>query len=378
MAPKSKITKAKSGDVYKAVYSGKNPSKQLESLGNKLIQQINKKEAPTVSLPTRGLSNVWFDTKEKLLRMGSATSTRKFLNVAHSRKFMQTTIIANLAKKLVDAKKHASIREVYYQLKHTIGKSKENTFEGQEESDPIIEDIERSLNTLREELHIAADRKGYIYGDVTIEDAGDKINCSKLGTGGWGIPSNVEDIKFKTIKAKYVLVIETAAMFERLIEEKYAQKNKCVLIATQGQASRGIRRLIHRLSREAKIPIYVFTDGDPYGYYIYSVIKQGSINLAFLSDKLGTPECKFIGMTMADIEKYGLQNVTEKLKDLDKKRIKEEMRYPWFQNKYWQAELKSMIKGGVRIEQQALANKSLEFVAEKYLPEKIKNKDFLP
>jgi len=132
------------------------------------------------------------------------------------------------------------------------------------------------------------------------------------------------------------------------------------------------------LSNEAKLPVIVFTDGDPYGYYIYSVIKMGSINLAYLSSDLGTPNCKFIGMTMTDIEKYGLEKVTEKLKDLDIKRIKEEMNYAWFKDRRWQLELKKMLKGGVRIEQQALANKSLEFVAKKYLPDKLSREDFLP
>ncbi len=54
------------------------------------------------------------------------------------------------------------------------------------------------------------------------------------------------------------------------------------------------------------------------------------------------------------------------------------MKYAWFKDKRWQLELKKMLKGGVRIEQQALANKSLEFVAEKYLPDKISREDFLP
>jgi len=34
--------------------------------------------------------------------------------------------------------------------KHTLGASKENTFEDQSESDPIIEDLEVSIDTLRE------------------------------------------------------------------------------------------------------------------------------------------------------------------------------------------------------------------------------------
>ncbi len=62
----------------------------------------------------------------------------------------------------------------------------------------------------------------------------------------------------------------------------------------------------------------------------------------------------------------------------DYKRIIEEMNYPWFQNKEWQRQLKMALEMGVRIEQQALANKSLEFVAKEYLPEKINNGELLP
>ncbi len=351
---------------------------KIIKLGEELEEQVEAGRSPEIVMPAKGLGNVSFNEEKKLLQLGEKTMSRNFLNIAHSRKFMQTVMIANLCRKLVESEKHASIREVYYQLKHTIEGAKENTFDGQEESDPIIEDLERSLNILREQMNLTADRRGYMYGNVKIVDAGDTINCAKLGRGGYGIPSTVEDIGFADIQADFALVIETAAMYERLIEEKFAKKNNALLIATQGQAARGVRRLIHRISKEQKLPVIVFTDGDPYGYYIYSVIKMGSINLAYLSESLGTPDCKFIGMTMTDIEHYGLEKVTEQLKDLDVKRIKEEMSYPWFKNKRWQTELKKMLKGGVRIEQQSLANKSLDFVAKKYLPEKIQTADFLP
>ncbi|MFC2154816.1 DNA topoisomerase VI, partial [Candidatus Altiarchaeota archaeon] len=156
------------------------------------------------------------------------------------------------------------------------------------------------------------------------------------------------------------------------------QNNNCILIATKGQAARGCRRLINRLNKELKLPIIVFTDGDPWGYYIYSVLKAGSMSLAHESDRLGTPSISFVGMTMTDIKEYGLEKVTEKLKDVDKKRIDELLQYPWFHAKEWKRELKMMAKMGVRIEQQALASKSLEFVAEEYLPTKIKSKKLLP
>ena len=350
----------------------------LGKFGEGIYEQIMKEESPSIKIPQRGKSNVYFDDNEKVIQLGDKFSKRHFLNVAHTKKFMQTVLVASYCRRLVEENKHAGIRELYYALKHTVEGSKENTFDDQIESNPIIEDLETALDILREELNLTADRRGYIYGDVVLKDGEDEFNASKLGRGGWAVPGTVEEIDFLNLNAEYILVIETAAMCDRLIEEKFAQKNNALLVACQGQAPRGIRRLINRLHNEHKLPVYVFTDGDPYGWYIYSTIKQGSMNLAYLSRRLGVPDAKFIGMTMDDIDDYDLQKVTEKLKDMDKKRINEIMEYEWFKHKDWQEQMKKCLKLGVRIEQQALANKSLEFVAKEYLPQKIENEVFLP
>lgn len=351
---------------------------KLTNLGDTLLEEIKRNEIPKMQVPQRGLNNVIFNPKSAVLELGDKKSTRNYMNIAHTKKFMQSILIAAKCKELVERDKTASIRELYYQLKHNISDTKENTFEGQDESDPLIVDLETMLGVLREELHLKADDKGTIIGKIIIEDSGDAIDCSKLGRSGLSIPSIVEQYKFREVKADYVLVIETAAMFDRLVEEKYHIKNNCIMMATKGQAARGIRRLVHRINTELKLPVIVFTDGDPWGYYIYSVLKAGSMALAHESKRLGTPGVQFVGMTMTDIKEYGLEKVTEKLKDVDKKRITELLQYPWFQKNEWKNELQMMMDMGVRLEQQALASKSLEFVAEEYLPEKIKKKKLLP
>lgn len=351
---------------------------KIKAFAEDILTAIKKQASPSITIPLRTISNIYFDDKSATIKLGKKTFERKFLNVAHTKKFMQTLLIAARTKKLVEEKRHASIRELYYQLKHSIKGRKENTFEDQSESDSIIEDLEVTLNVLREQLNLNAKKRGSLYGDITLRQTGDEFNCASLGRGGWSITSNVEDIEIIDISADFLLVIETDAMYERLVEEKFYKKNNALLIASEGQAPRGVRRLIHRLSTEHNLPVIVFTDGDPYGWYIYSVIKQGSINLAYMSDRLSTPKSRFIGMTMSDISEYGLENVTERLKDADIKRIKEELKYPWFKTPEWQRELKTALKKKVRIEQQALANKSLQFVAEEYLPEKISQERFLP
>ncbi len=356
---------------------------KIEKISKEIVSQIKKEESPTFLTSQRGRSNVEFDEKKGVLQLGEKMTSRNFLNLGHAKKFMQTTLVASKTFDYLKKNKTASIREIYYELKHSLGSGKENTFEDQTESDSVIVDLEHSAETIREKLNLHANPKGALYGDITLKDKmhnNDTFNMLQLGRGGWSIMSRMEPEEIEIVKtnAKYVLVIETSAMYERLVEEDFAKKNKAILVGVGGQAARGARRLIHRLYKEENLPVYVFTDGDPYGWYIYSVIKQGSMALAAHSGFLACPKAKYIGMTIEDIHDYELKEVTEKMKVGDVKRAKEMLNYAWFQNKPWQDELKRSIKEGVRIEQQALANKSLEFVAETYLPEKINGKKFLP
>jgi len=363
--------------------SPKEIADRIKKTAESMVTQIGKQQDPEFTTMQRGKSNVVWDENKGYLELGEKEATRTFPNVAHARKFMQTTMIMNKTREYLEHNKTASIREIYYELKHTVEDTKENTFEGQDESDPIIVDLEHSVDTIREKLNLHANPKGTLYGDITLLDRmhhNDKFNASKLGRGGWSIMSRVEPEEIEIIdsSAEYLLVCETEAIFERLIEEGYPKQNKSILIGTGGQAARGARRLIHRIHNELDLPTIVFTDGDPYGWYIYSVIKQGSMALAAHSEFMSVPDAKYVGMTLEDIKEYKLEAVTERMTDGDVKRAKEMLAYPWFLNKEWQDELKKAIDIKVRIEQQALANKKLDFVATHYLPEKIKNKQFLP
>jgi len=357
------------------------PREMLKNLGMNVTGKIEKVENPEITLPIRTLSNVFFDEQNKLIKLGDKISKRTYMNVAHTRKFMQTLLVAAECKKIIDQNVSTSIRDLYYALKRTIPDTNENTFEDQNESDPVLEDLEAALNTLREKLHLQADRKGYMAGNILINDTGDEIDCSKMGSSGWAIPSNAEPdvIKLSKCDAKFVLVIEKDAVWQRLNEDKFWRKHNCLILTGKGQPARGTRRLINRLHKELKLPVYVLTDADAWGFYIYSVIKQGSINLSFLSDRLGTPEAKFIGITTQDVQKFDIpKNVTIKLNEGDKKRTNEMLNYVWFKPKEWQQELKHMLQVGYKLELEALSAKGIKFISETYLPQKIASKDFLP
>ena len=163
--------------------------KKLEGLGDNVLGQIEAGKEPAIELPVRNIGNIFFDKKTKTIKLGDKTSQRQFLNIAHTRKFMQTTLVASEIRKIIQQEATTSIRDLYYALKHTIADTNENTFEDQGESDPLIEDIESSLDLLREELHLAASSKGVIVGDMKIKDGKDTIDLTRMGSGGWGIPS---------------------------------------------------------------------------------------------------------------------------------------------------------------------------------------------
>src|SRR3989344_1435756 len=354
--------------------------KKIESLAKDVINEINKEQNPEVKFPLRGLANVHFDEKEQVIKMGNKTQSRVFFNVGQAKKFMQTFLVAKVLKDLIKQGITTPIRSIYYNSKHVIADTKEETWTDQSESDPIIEDLEVTLNALREELHIRAGAKGAMVGNLTIIDAGDRIDLRKMGSGGWSVPSIVENeiIQFDKCDAEYILFIEKDTIWSRFNEDKFWKKNKCIILHGGGQPPRGVRRLVRRMHDELKLQVYVLVDNDVYGLYIYSVIKQGSINLAFESERMAIPEARFIGLSSFDQEKYKLpKNVTLKLKDIDRKRISEVLAYPWFKKKQWQDELKHMVEKGVKLELEALSAKDFKFITEKYVPEKIKQKDWL-
>ena len=351
---------------------------KVEELGKDLVKEVLNSKPPILNVPVRALSNIVYNKQKEALELGNKISERNFFNVAHAKKFLQTLEVAAKSKDLLVLGKHASLRDVFYMIKRTIPNTKTNIVDDQSESDNAIEDLELLTSMSREQLNINANKMGSVAGQVIIEDKGDEIDWSRMGSGGWSIPSNVEEIKFKKVKAKYVIYMEKAAVWERLHEDKFWEKQNCIIMSSQGQTTRGIRRLLQRLSQEHNLPIYVLADADPWGYYIYSVLKYGSINLAHMSGSMTLSTARFLGITMDDIEKYGLKKHLIGFKEVDTARLSQIQNYEWFKsNKAWQRQFKLMSSVKAKAEIQALSARGISFISEKYLPEKINNKDWI-
>jgi DNA topoisomerase-6 subunit A len=379
---KSKSPKAGRTDVGgKAVTRGKQTAKKIEALAASIWDVASRSKDPGLDIPTRNLSNVSFNTRKRIIQMGANKQTRNFFNLGQAKKFMQTVVIAEGAHDLIDEGKTTSLRGLYYKSLHTIAGTSEKTFAAQEESDGIIEDLEVSLGSLREELHVFAKKKGTLVGNITIEDNGDTIDCRRMGTGGYAIPSIVEPdiIKFLKCEAKFVLHVEKDTVWNRFNEDRFWEKHNCILTEGGGQPPRGVRRLLQRLHTELNLPIYCLLDNDPWGYYIYSVIKTGSINLAYESQRMAIPDAKYIGLRSLDYERCSLRDdVKITLDDGDRKRAQQIANYEWFkEKKEWQKEIAKLLKNGFKMEVESLISKSISYVTEEYVPDRLKKKDWL-
>ncbi|RLG81356.1 MAG: DNA topoisomerase VI [Thermoprotei archaeon] len=409
---------------------------------SEIVKRIVEGKRPVLVMPKRVLTNTIYDEKNKLLLLGPEMQRRSFLDVNESRKFMQTLLMASIIYDALANDEYPTIRDLYYRGKHTItyrdlhGRiHRENTWDEQRESDSVIRDLEVYLGLLREELLILSKEKGKVVGNLVIKSGDDVIDLSRMGHGAYAIEPTPDLIEFVDVDAEYVLVVEKDAVFQQLHRYGFWKKHKAILVTSAGQPDRATRRFVRRLNEELKLPVYILTDSDPYGFYIYSVFKIGSITLSYESTRLAVPSAKFIGVMMTDVfgdeafrklaRKANLKNVFKdainklpqkkpylseserknyvikaKPKDVERavelvgyslalacledREIKSKIRkkegltgYPWFHTPEWMRELCIFFNTLSKLEIEAMASKGLRFLADKYIPEKIETHDYI-
>jgi DNA topoisomerase-6 subunit A len=362
---------------------GKNEAvtKRIKGEASRIKGKILEGKKPSMRFPLRSLANVKYQPKDGYFEIRGKTKERT-LTVSTVKTFAQTLRMMALSKELVDSDDIATKREAYYVSKNWDAAR----FNEQPESDTVIDDVEAFFGLNREQLGFIPEEKGGdIAGKLVVidvdRDTGKKlrIDCTKFGSGAYSIPIAVEHLEFET-NAEFILVIETAGMFQRLVKHNYWKKANCILVSMGGVPTRACRRFIRRLADGMKLPVYVFVDGDPYGFTnIYRTLKVGSGNAAHLNEFFCVPQARFLGITPQDIVDYKLP--THPLKDVDLKRAKDAVKNDPFilHHKPWQAAFEQLVKMGVRAEQQALAKHGLNYVMDTYLPQKLEHPErFLP
>ena len=133
----------------------------------------------------------------------------------------------------------------------------------------------------------------------------------------------------------------------------------------------------------------ILHNSDPYGWYIYSVFKVGSITLSYESERLATPGARFLGVFTSDIfgsrrlgkrpylSEAERRNYIIRATDMDKRRARQLRAYKWFQSRRWVSEINMFLRREAKLEIEALTSKGLKFLMDKYIPEKIEVGDWV-
>jgi len=338
---------------------------KLKGLGEEIIEDVVKKDIPTLKVPSRGTSNIVYDDAKRYFILGDRYGKRSLGNVKQIKKIGQMVHVANFCKDLVQREKTATLREMYY-----VSEGWDIGFDNQQESNIVGEDIEVTLGMSREDLGLMPEEDGAsVYGNIVFQEEDIEINALKSGKSGYTISPTIDEVDFLEHDVERVIAVETMGMFHRMVQEEAYKKFNTLIVGLKGQAARATRRFLKRVNEELNLPVYICNDGDPWGFHIAMVIISGSAKLAHVNHDLATPNAKFLGVTASDIVNYELP--TDPLKDIDVLRLKELANDPRYKDPAWQTEIKKMLKIGKKAEQQSFSKYGLEYVVDTYFPEKL-------
>lgn len=343
----------------------------LTDFGKKLYEQMSQGVFPWIKMPSRSTENIFYNPEIRQYVLGDKSVRRSARNIRHIKPFTQMVWAAYFANELSQHRKTSTLRDVYYSAQ-----AYDVAFKDQPESNAIITDLETVIGYAREDFKVFPEERSAIFGDLTIEYTvpgyeGKQYNLTSHPDGVMIGPA-LTSAEFVKTTADIVIAIEKGGLFTRFIEEEVHKKYNALLILTAGQAPRATRQFIHRLNKELELPVYIFTDGDPWGMHIAMVIISGSANAAHLRD-LTTPDAKWSGVWATDIVDYKLPS--DELTQIDIKRLLELQKDPRYKGTLWQREIKQFLKIKKKAEQEAFSRYGLTYIVDEYLPAKLKEAD---
>ncbi len=339
----------------------------LTRIGQDIVESIMAGRFPVFDIPDRRTGNIIFDTDEQEYVIGPTSVRRDSSNIRHVKSFAQLVWVASFAKELLKNNRTSSLRDLYYS-----SEAFDIEFADQAESDRIVGDLECLTGLPREEFGIFPEERSSIFGRVTMQYTvkGYEGKTVDLTISPDGLPIGPALMTAEPLdcKAELILAVESGGMFSRLIETRAWERFNAVLVQLGGQPPRATRRLIRRLHKTLDLPVYIFTDGDPWGMHIARVIMSGSANSAHIRE-LTVPTAKWMGVTADDIVSYSLPS--EPMTNADLKRLDELKNDVRYNSSEWLHHINAFKDIRMKAEQQAFSRYGIDYVVDTYLADKL-------
>ncbi|KAM9589972.1 meiotic recombination protein SPO11 isoform 3-T3 [Trichechus inunguis] len=299
------------------------------------------------------------------LQMVSHRTTRKIKSDSPKsvQNFALVLKILSMIYKLVQSNTYATKRDIYYTDSQLFG--------NQTVVDNIINDISCLLKVPRRSLHILSTSKGLIAGNLSyIEEDGTRVNCTGCSTAV-AVPSNIQGLR----NAKFLLIVEKDATFQRLLDDNFCSKmSPCIMVTGKGVPDLNTRLLVKKLWDLFHIPVFALVDADPHGIEIMCIYKYGSMSMSFEAHNLTVPAIRWLGLLPSDIKRLNIpKNTLIPLTKRDQMKLDSILKRPYVTcQPFWRKEMEIMADSKMKAEIQALTFISSDYLSKVYLPNKLK------
>ena len=363
------------------------------------LNRLKAKKPPVFQAIKCSLDNSDYNSKlGYLVSKGKKVSSE--LNVSSVQKisrsvFMMDILLTNIGTGAVNTK-----RELYYIAKGMIkGDSFYSPldFDGQTDSDSIIDFICDMFEVYREEMNcFANDRGGQTYSKnlIVTETMDDNtkavVDLSALGTTPFQPKNKPQQFQLKPKKGKidYCLIVESEGTANTLVSNGMTKRQNCIIMGAQGVPSNAVRGWCKTIQDQLNTPLFFYGDLDAYTLQnIYRTLKAGSAASLIRNADFSAPKVHFLGLLPEDVKKYDLYCYDVSEKDPSEARSLKKAKDvlsndPFFKdkkNKELSQILKWLIKEKKRCEQQAVfsTNPKNPKVLEEFIVKKIKSGSYI-
>ncbi|XP_078092173.1 meiotic recombination protein SPO11 [Mustelus asterias] len=343
--------------------------KAIENIIKETLTYLARGEAPVIIFGKRSSwENIRFDGNVGLQMVSDCTVSKVRCECSKSiHRFALILKALSMIYKLVQSNTYATKRDLYYNETQLFG--------SQIILDGIINDICCMLKVPRRCLNILSTSKGCIVGDLCYtEEDGNRVNCACNSTAVL-VPSNVDGIKNLNSAAKFVLVVEKDATFQRLLDDDFCTKLfPCIIVTGKGVPDLNTRLMVRKLWDVLHIPVFALMDADPHGIEIMCIYKYGSMSMSFDAHSLTVPIIGWLGLLPSDIQRLNIpKEVLIPLTNNDVRKLTKLQERPYINcQPLWKKEMEIMETCKVKAEIQALASISSDYLTRVYLPNKLK------